>query len=462
MATLVTKKDAVPVPAPPPPAPSTSAVPGHARVHERGDARLDAVLDFLAWAAPPRALLELLDEAPGRLAAIVGADVTSLYLREGDGATLVMRGNVGFRGGALGQVRLQVGEGITGTAVQLERPISVVAAPEHGRYRAFAELDEEQFPVFCAVPIMGRRGPLGAVVVQRRGLTPFADADVELLAALSATIAAAVRSADLVDAARDRAPATRRTGGGTRRVVLPGRPLLSGRAVGALAAIKRPASRPREGAREDEVERLKAAFELADRGIRGLQARSRELGLGGTEFLDTYATIVSDARMRREAVRLCEDEGQGLAGALGQIARRVAAAAVTEHSTFLEQRARDIEDVCDALVMLAESDPRAEMPAKAVLIADRLTVFDVLLSTRWRPVAIALSGDAVHPRTLVLLRLLGLPAVVDVGGLFRWASDGDVALVDADHGLVLLNPSRSEVAGLREERKRRRKHPKEG
>ena len=43
-----------------------------------------------------------------------------------------------------------------------------------------------------------------------------------------------------------------------------------------------------------------------------------------------------------------------------------------------------------------------------------------------------------------------VPAIVGVEGLFKWASDGDVAVLDADHGLLVINPSRSEVAALRE------------
>jgi phosphotransferase system enzyme I (PtsP) len=436
------------------PASDVPQVPGHARIHERGDARLDAVLDFLAWAARPMQLVSLLDETPQRLAAIVQADVVSLYLLEGDGETLVMRGNVGFTERALGQVRLKLGEGITGTAVQILRPISVLSAASHDSFRPFPELQEERFPVFCAVPILGRKGPLGAVVVQRKGRQPFSDADVELLAALSSTVSAAVRAAELIDTARDRHLPSRKAGGGTRHVVLPGVPSIAGRAVGAVAALKRPPRRPRDARFHDDMDRLKLAFEIADRAIQTLRGRAAELRLDGMEFLDTYAMIASDARLRKEALRLCK-EGKGVAEALGDIARRVAAAAVAERSPFLEGRARDIEDLCDALVMLAASDPRAEMPAKAVVIADKLTVFDVLLSSRWKPVGIALSETTQSPRTEVLLRLLGLPAVQDVGGLFRWASDGDVALLDGDHGLLILNPSRSEVASVREETRQR-------
>ncbi len=125
------------------------------------------------------------------------------------------------------------------------------------------------------------------------------------------------------------------------------------------------------------------------------------------------------------------------------------AASITR-DPFLEERAKDIEDLCDALSMLAASDKRAELPSKAVLVGDGLTVFDLLISARAHPVGVALSERAAGPRTRSLLRLLGVPSVVDVQGLFRWASDGDVALVDADHGLLVINPSKSEISGVRE------------
>ena len=67
----------------------------------------------------------------------------------------------------------------------------------------------------------------------------------------------------------------------------------------------------------------------------------------------------------------------------------------------------------------------------------------------------ALTDRATGPRTRSLLRLLEVPAIVGVEGLFKWASDGDVSLLDADHGLLVINPSRSEVAALREYKKAR-------
>jgi phosphotransferase system enzyme I (PtsP) len=426
------------------------------RIHGRGQRRLDAIMDFVSFALRPLPLTTLLDEAPKRIAHIVNAEVASLYLLEGDGDELVMRGNVGFPESMVGQVRLSVGEGIVGTVIECMRPISVAIAQDHLGYRHFPELGEEQFPVFAAVPVLGKAGPLGVFTVQRRGPEPWSDQDIELLVALSASIAAAVRHADLLDSMRERSP--RRTGGGTRKVTLPGRPLIKGRALGALAALRRPPARPKTGpVPDDQAPRLLAAFDVAERSLRVLCARAAAQGLReSAAFLWTYLQIVGDNRLRGRAAELL-GSGMSVGAALGQVAREaVRAAAQMSRDGYMEERARDIEDLCDAVVMLAHEDPRVSLPTKAVLMGDQLTVFDLLISARAQPTALALTERAVGPRTAVLLQLLAVPALVDVAGLFRWASEGDIALLDADHGLLIINPSRAQISVVRRERQPQR------
>jgi phosphotransferase system enzyme I (PtsP) len=158
-------------------------------------------------------------------------------------------------------------------------------------------------------------------------------------------------------------------------------------------------------------------------------------------------------RFRERAEELVAS-GSGVPQALSKVARAVtrAAASVTRDA-FLEERARDVEDLCDALTMLADTDRRSALPSKAILLGDTLTVFDLLVSARSLPCGIALTERASGPRTRVLLKLMDVPAVADVKGLFRWASDGDIALLDGDHGLLVINPTKSEVASLREHRR---------
>jgi phosphotransferase system enzyme I (PtsP) len=308
------------------------------------------------------------------------------------------------------------------------------------------------------------------LVVQRR-TGAFDLADVELLVALGALIAAGVRHAELIDAQREK-KGGRFAEGGTRKATLAGRPAYPGRAIGAIAALRRPSPRPSEprvanpdsrqagqaGERRTEptpdARRLTGAFDVAQKAIAGLRRRADELHLGAdASFLATFTEILGDQRFRGRTLELVE-QGVGIGQALAQVAREATRAAVSfTRDPFLEERAHDIEDLCDALTMLAQRERRPELPTKAMLVGDRLTVYDVLVSARAQPAGVALSERATGPRTAVLLALLGRPAVVEVHGLFRWASDGDVALLDADHGLLILNPSKGEVASLREHKR---------
>jgi phosphotransferase system enzyme I (PtsP) len=423
------------------------------KIHVRGNKRLDGVLDFVAFAAKPMPLVTLLDEAPRRIAEIFEADVCSLYLVEGDGHELVMRGNVGFAPGAIGQIRLHIGEGMTGEAVEYLRPVTSDHAPEDSAYKHFDLLGEDRYPVFLAIPVRGKAGPLGALVIQRARVE-FEERDIELLAALGAIIAAGIRHAEIIDARREK-PISRKAGGGTRKVTLTGRPFVGGRAIGAIAALRRPAARPSEAREEADVREdrklLRGAFDVADKAIRALADSAKSMRLGAeAAFLSTYVEILGDGRFRERADELVAD-GSGIPNALSRVAREVTrTAAQITRDAFLEERARDVEDLCDALVMLAASDKRAELPTKAILVGDALSVFDLLISARAHPVGVALTDRGGGPRTRTLLRLFDVPAIVGVEGLFRWASDGDVALVDADHGLLVINPSKGEVAALRE------------
>lgn len=415
------------------------------------EGQVRAAFDFVSFVSKTMPLTALLDGFPQRVAALLQAEVVSLYLLEGHGEGLVLRGNVGFGPRAQGRIRLRVGEGLTGLAVQQLLPVSAVRAPGHENFRRFEQLDEDRFPVFLAVPIIGAdRRALGALVVQRQS-GAFAEHEIVLATALTGPIAHAVRHAALLDVLRDKP--LRKTGGGTRKVTLPGRPLSGGRALGAVAALRRPAKDRRLPARHDEEKRLNAAFDAVEKAVVGLQKRALARHLvGETSFLANYALMASDTRLRERAIELLH-EGLGASEALSSLAREITRAATgIVGDPFLAERSRDIEDLVDAVLMFASHDARGMVPAKAVLLAEQLTVFDLIITAKTQPAGVALT-QKINPRTEVLLKLLGVPAIAEVEGAYRWAAPGDVALLDADHGFLIINPSRAEVAALRARRK---------
>ncbi|TMA17796.1 MAG: hypothetical protein E6J85_16220, partial [Deltaproteobacteria bacterium] len=126
-----------------------------------GTRRLDAALRLAAGSAPGSGLSSALSYLCTQIAATCEAPIASVYVLE-ERNELVLRGNFGFPDEVLGEVRLQVGQGITGTAVETMKPVTVDDAGLVAQFAYFPQLAEERYPAFLAVPLLSGPRPRGA------------------------------------------------------------------------------------------------------------------------------------------------------------------------------------------------------------------------------------------------------------------------------------------------------------
>src|SRR5215470_5654642 len=134
-----------------------STSPIRVRVHERGDRRLDGIMRLIAEAGKPRPLADVLASLCGAIAEIARAPVASIYVLEGE--HLVMRGNVGLAGGAVDNVQLKLGEGLTGFVAECLRPVSVAIGRHDQRWKPVPGIGEERYPSYLGIPVISGGGP---------------------------------------------------------------------------------------------------------------------------------------------------------------------------------------------------------------------------------------------------------------------------------------------------------------
>src|SRR5690606_1788392 len=136
---------------------------------------------------------------------------------------------------------------------------------------------------------------------------------------------------------------------------LTGVPVVAGRALGAIAALRRPSASSAGSAREGDAERLAGAIDAAVRGIKNLIQHARDIDLAAPHvaYLESHLLMLDDQRLRRVA-HAALDEGQSLAAALGTVVRDVTRAAADSNEPFLLGRARNLEQLCNALTMMAD------------------------------------------------------------------------------------------------------------
>jgi phosphotransferase system enzyme I (PtsP) len=424
-------------------------------IHQRGEARLDAMLDLTEEASRPAPLAHVLASLCERIAKILATDVCSIYLREGRRGDLVLRATCGYSQAAIGQVCMRVGEGLTGFAIECLRPVSVARTTSDARNKRFADLDEQRFPSLCAVPLVDGGRAVGALVIQRRQPRAFGQREIVLIASLAPPVLFAL------ERARRRAQEDKQVrrkpksnGVGVHELTLHGQGAAPGRAFGTIV-VRRHAvhvERRRQGpvpvdATAEERARLgRALAETADE-IAALEQWAMRSAWLKTSLISSARFVLDDVRLRERMMAHVE-AGATAETAVERVTREYARVLSGAADGTLTERALEVEALC-LRVLGKLGTPGGHLPPGSLLVAKRLTVCDAIELAAAHGVGAALAGNQNESSGLTVARALSLPVVAGVTELFRWVTDGDRALVDGDAGGIVINPSRLDVAAHR-------------
>jgi phosphoenolpyruvate-protein phosphotransferase len=163
--------------------------------------------------------------------------------------------------------------------------------------------------------------------------------------------------------------------------------------------------------------------------VRGVRARIEETLLSAEAAVVTEARAVADAIMAQAEPNISAED---LAG--------------------LRRRADEIGEIARRLVRNLTRSPFrsfAGLPEGAILVAETLRPADAALLDPSRLAGVVTEEGGADGHTAVMLRALGVPAVLGAAGLAHAMQPGDIAVVDGTVGTVTLNPAPSTVAAAR-------------
>jgi signal transduction histidine kinase len=118
-----------------------------------------------------------------------GTQVCSLYLWDDAEKQLVLTATNGLAQSGVGNVRLGLGEGITGWVAANRAPLVVPDVREEPRFTWVANLDQERFRSMLSVPIVTQDRVIGVMNLQTVEVHGFSDEEVEFVEALAAHVA---------------------------------------------------------------------------------------------------------------------------------------------------------------------------------------------------------------------------------------------------------------------------------
>jgi phosphoenolpyruvate-protein phosphotransferase len=225
-----------------------------------------------------------------------------------------------------------------------------------------------------------------------------------------------------------------------------------------------------------ESARLDAAIVQSRKQLTKLRARlavlPEESQAEIAPLIDGYIQMIGPSRLVRGARRRIAETMLSAESAV-VVETEAIATAILQHQAgthgaderaSLQRRADEVREIGRRLVRNLTRSPFrsfAGLPEGAVLVAEALRPADAALLDPSRLAGMAADEGGADGHTAVMLRALGVPAVLGVAGLVQAIRPGDVAVVDGGTGSVVLNPSpatlvaaRRSVAAFARERQR--------
>lgn len=213
-----------------------------------------------------------------------------------------------------------------------------------------------------------------------------------------------------------------------------------------------------------EGARLDAAIAQSRGQLRKLQARLAALPEDSqaeiAPLIDVYLRMLSSSRLIRGARRRISDRLVAAESAVAEEADAIAQAILAQiepgmpsgDQASLRRRGDEVREIARRLVRNLTRTPFrsfAGLPEGAIVVSEGLRPADAALLDPARLAGVATEEGGAEGHTAVMLRALGVPAVLGAAGVAHASRPGDLVIVDGSSGRVVLNPSEAQLAAAR-------------
>jgi signal transduction protein with GAF and PtsI domain len=111
----------------------------------------------------------MLGEIVGLTARVCGCDACLVYLVEAESGEFVLRASLVPHASDLGNLRMKMGEGVTGWVAEHQAPVALSSkAAADPRFKIFPALVEDTYEAFLSVPLVTKGKAIGVINVHHR------------------------------------------------------------------------------------------------------------------------------------------------------------------------------------------------------------------------------------------------------------------------------------------------------
>lgn len=230
----------------------------------------------------------------------------------------------------------------------------------------------------------------------------------------------------------------------TEELVLSGAPAAPGIAMGRTSLYRR--SRPtvsRQNITDDEIDHQLSQFEKAldeaEEEIRKLQDTQENGEI--KELLQAHIEMINDPDLRKRVEIEIKKYNQPADAAIKKVFGTYLDL-MDNQKGLLQERSIDIEDIRDRLIhIINNNDIQDEIEQGSILIAEELSPREVIEFSEQNIRGIVMDRGGTTSHAAILARSMQIPTVVGVEDASSSIGARELAILNGDHGEVVVNPT---------------------
>ena len=379
-----------------------------------------------------------------RIKQVMKTDVCSIYLSDIPNHKSVLMATDGLKSSAVGNVRLDLSEGLIGLVTSRAEPLNVANAPAHPQYLYLPDTGEEKYFGFLCVPIVHHRKVLGVISVQQAQERTFKEEELTLLVTLAAQLAGAIAHAEAIG---DIAGLHEGIAVTESERPIRGLPGSSGVSIGCTTVIYPPADLEAVPVRKTdnpdaEIKAFLLAVEATKKELRNLKKRVEQLPEEDQVLFEAYLMMLESKTLINKTVERIR-HGFWASTALKDTVLEHIHLFSSMEDEYLRERAQDIRDLGRRILMHLQSRNRGEKlyHAQTILVGHEVTASDLMEVPEKKLAGLVCATGSGSSHVAILARALGIPAVMGAVDLPVNELDGKTLVVDGYQGSIYVEPS---------------------
>jgi phosphotransferase system enzyme I (PtsI) len=208
----------------------------------------------------------------------------------------------------------------------------------------------------------------------------------------------------------------------------------------------------------EELERLDAGFDASLSELNNLQdSMARQVGPDIAAIFDFHHGVLRQDRFREQVTELIRNKRYSAAYAVREVLRGYQRRFLNMEDQLLRERVRDVQDIERRLLrhLCGQSgEDLAHLLENTILVAHDLTPSQIANLAQTKVVGVAMDAGGLTSHTAIVVRSMGIPAVMGLKDVSTQVSQGDTVILDGTKGLVIIRPDREMLNEYRVEEER--------